>query len=690
VPLPDAADLGSGLDAKLRSLSRRVLTRDVLCSLAVAVPAGSVTAGAMMRGGFRAAAAAALALILTAAGSAIWLSRRRVRWTGAAAAREIERTSPSFRNVVITAEELSRHPDRARPSIRTRVLADAARSTEGVAAAEIVPVRLAVITAAAGLVLGPLVLTNLPERAAGTLRQVVQQAVGGSSPGQKGGLKLVATIVPPTYTRQPSRTISEPDRIDGLQGSQLRLVLQDSKGTGWRVRFGNDVLDSVPSNDGAVIDFALSQSGYLAIESDDTNSAGSRRLLPVSVTPDRAPTIRVEAPGKDLLLPDVRPVVSVTASASDDFGLQSLELRYTKASGSGEQFEFKEGSIPLAITRDSERAWNARANVAVSTLGLEPGDVLVYRLVAHDSRPGDAGLATSDTFFIEVAGPGQVALAGFELPPDHERYALSQQMIVLKIERLRAREQTLSRSALVEETANIAAEQRAVRGNFVFLMGGHVEDEEVEAEHSNEIQEGRLQNTARQEINAAIQHMGRAEQALVAVSTGAALPPARAAVQALQRAFGSNRYILRTLPVRSRVDPSRRLSGELSSASDWRRELQTAGLDHRTRAARDLLVRLLDVSQSMRSAPLEPELLTALAEQALAVDPTAEEWQAISKRLLRLRDAAGSDPAESKTLLNQALAVVVAEAQRGAATPVLVESGDEALRSAWAEEHRRQ
>ena len=144
---------------------------------------------------------------------------------------------------------------------------------------------------------------------------------------------------------------------------------------------------------------------------------------------------------------------------------------------------------------------------------------MIYRIVGRDERPGDAGLASSETFFIEVAGPGQVALEGFELPPDRERYALSQQMIVLKLERLRAREQTIDRATLEQEVGNIAAEQRAVRANFMFLMGGQVEDEEEEAEHSHEIQEGRLENTARREIVDAIQHMGRVEVGLAAVNT---------------------------------------------------------------------------------------------------------------------------------------------------------------------------
>ena len=62
-------------------------------------------------------------------------------------------------------------------------------------------------------------------------------------------------------------------------------------------------------------------------------------------------------------------------------------------------------------------------------------------------------------------------------------------------------------ASLEEQTSAIAAEQRAVRANFVFLMGGHVEDEEEEAEQSHEIQEGRLENTARREISRAVSHM---------------------------------------------------------------------------------------------------------------------------------------------------------------------------------------
>ena len=67
--------------------------------------------------------------------------------------------------------------------------------------------------------------------------------------------------------------------------------------------------------------------------------------------------------------------------------------------------------------------------------------------------------------------------------------------------------------------------------------------------------------------------MTSTEQALAAHDTGAALAAALKAVEALQKAFTRNRYILRTLPSRLRIDPSRRLSGVLDDVKDETRAM---------------------------------------------------------------------------------------------------------------------
>lgn len=685
MPPPETRDRTANLIGDLAAVARRLRMGEILRTIAVALPLAAVLDVLLRTIGLSAAAAGAIAVAVLVGSAGMWLRRVRLRWIPAAAARAIEAARPASRNVVITAEELLRHPERAAPPIRARVLHESAEIAGAVARTEVVPLRRPAVIAVVALGFAATLVTGVSGRATRVALGAIEQAVERVSPGTGGAPPVLATIVPPAYTHEAARTFENPERIEAVQGSRLRLTVRG--GGAWRVRFGPDALVATASGDATVVDLDLSRSGYLAIESQDREASASRRLLPVTVIPDRAPTIRVEAPGKDLLLPDATPVVGLSASATDDFGLQSLELRYTKVSGSGEQFEFKEGALPLTIARDSGRAWKARTDLALAKLGLTPGDAMIYRIVGRDERPGDAGLASSETFFIEVAGPGQVALAGFELPPDRERYALSQQMIVLKLERLRARERSLDRASLEQEVGNIAAEQRAVRANFVFLMGGQVEDEEAEAEHSHEIQEGRLENTARREIVDAIQHMGKVEVGLAAINTTAALPPARAAVEALQRAFGRNRYILRTLPVRSRVDPSRRLSGELSKASDWRRELTPPAPDAAVEAARALLARLLDLAPSVKSGSVAPLVLTTLAEEALAVNPAAEDWQAISRGLLNLRDGRGAEVERSATL-NQVVARVAAVAERASMATRSAER-NRGLKSAWAEERRQ-
>ena len=677
---PDqAADLAEALSA----ISRRLWISAILRASALALPLGAVAWILLTRAGLTAVTAAVLVVVVTTGITAAWLSRIGSRWAARTAAGSLEVAHPSSRNVVITAEELLRHPQRATAMVRARVFHEAAEIARGVAAPRVVSLGRPAAFAAAGFGVLVGLVTGVPQRGARAVIQTVEETLKQAAAGSNGVSMISATITPPPYTREPPRTIGNPDRIEALQGSRLRLEVQ---GGHWRIRFAADPLETRESGKTTAVDLTLVRSGYLAIEPIDRDATQARRLLPVLVTPDRAPAIRVEAPGKDLLLPDASPVIGVSASAVDDYGLQSLELRYTKVSGSGEQFEFKEGSLPLTIARESSRNWKARTDLALSRLGLAPGDTMIYRFVGRDERAGDAGFASSETFFIEVAGPGQVALAGFELPPDRERYALSQQMIVLKLERLRAREQTIDRATLEQEVGNIAAEQRAVRANFVFLMGGEIEDEEAEAEHSHEIQEGRLENTARREIADAIQHMGKVEAGLAAVNTAAALPPARAAVEALQRAFGKNRYILRALPVRSRVDPSRRLTGEISTASDWRREQLPPVPEASLIAARTLLVRLLELAPSLKSRSTSSLSLTTLAEQALAIDPASADWQAVSKGLLQLREAGGTELERSATL-NQVVARVAAIADRASLTLRPLDRNP-SLRSAWAEAGR--
>ena len=340
------------------------------------------------------------------------------------------------------------------------------------------------------------------------------------------------------------------------------------------------------------------------------------RTIPVVVSPDALPSVRITVPGRDLVYTGGNARITFDARATDDYGLRSLALHYTKVSGSGEQFEFKEGEIPLnADARASSRDWQGGAARSLDELDLKDGDMLVYRAVAADERPGD-GSASSDAFFIEISKLGVAAGDAFTLPEEETRYALSQQMLIIKTERLHQRRASMPPEELADAALNLAVEQRMIRAEFVFMLGGEVQDEEVEAEQSTELQEGRLQNRGQRDLRAATIAMSQAEKLLTGTNTAEALVAERAAVTALQRAFARDRYILRALASRANLDPARRLTGDLKDASGWVRTMRSGTGGSPCRAVAGLMA---GIGAFFRDAnTLGPARAAVLARQALS------------------------------------------------------------------------
>src|SRR5581483_8025615 len=276
--------------------------------------------------------------------------------------------------------------------------------------------------------------------------------------------------------------------------------------------------------------------------------------------------VRLTTPGRDLVFANAEPHVAVDARATDDFGLRSLTLQYTKVSGAGEEYTFGAGEIPLALTRTSPREWSGAASLALSRLGMKQGDMLVYRASATDTKPGERQ-STSDAFFIEISTLGVAAGDAFTLPEEETRYALSEQMLILKTERLNRTRGSMRAADVTEASMDLAVEQRTIRAEFVFMLGGEIEDEEVEAEQSIELQAGRLANRGQRDLRDATRAMSQAEKLLTGADPAFAIVAERTAVAALQRAFARDRYLLRALASRAQLDPSRRLTGRRAGGS---------------------------------------------------------------------------------------------------------------------------
>ena len=169
------------------------------------------------------------------------------------------------------------------------------------------------------------------------------------------------------------------------------------------------------------------------------------------------------------------------------------------------------------------------------------------------------------------------------------------------------------------------------------------------------------------------------------VSTERALPPARLAVEALQRAFGRSRYLLRSLAVRSRLDMSRRLTGDTRDARTWRRDPRE--IVESEVGSQMVFDRLMDAARRLRSGESFPsDEWRALAEAALRVDPSSAFWQSTSQSLSGLGNAAGE---AASTGVERVIREVAPHARAASLPAVRLAQPRTPLARAWAEDVRR-
>lgn len=588
----------------------------------------------------RSLAAVAAAVVV----SAVLAIRSRRRISAARIVRALERADQQLRNVLVTAEELSSGALHASDAARDRVFAEAAVLTRRIDLAACLRWRRPALV---------LAIATLAVSTAGVIRSLRAPRLVLRAIGTRAGTPAIAAfhfnvrVVPPAYTRLPAVTLDDPSQLDVVEGSDVTITSADD---GRRVLAHETALKT----DVLVFDAP----------------SGGHRAIPLVVTPDALPAVTITAPGRDLVYAAGAGRVVFAAQATDDFGLTSLTLHYTKVSGSGEQFAFEDGEIPLRVTRDSARAWRGDATRALGELRLADGDMLVYRAVASDARPG-GGVASSDAFFIEISRTGVAAGEAFTLPEQETRYALSQQMLIVKTERLQQQRASMPADALRDAAVNLAVEQRMIRAEFVFMIGGEVEDEEVEAARSTELQEGRLENRGQRDLRTATIAMSQAEKLLTAVDLGGALAAEHAAVDALQRAFARGRYILRALASRANLEAARRLTGDLSTARDWRRTIPPTPENKRAALLQDALRGVADLAAVPPAAAGGgfDARARVLAETVLRIDVWSAPLREASASLQQAADA--RDAGARHHALTAAAAAVAGEARRSGAAPVI-------------------
>lgn len=570
----------------------------------------------------------------------------------------VEGRAPECRNLLVTASELIEERSRTGPYVSGLVFRDAARIASALELAALFPIRNALVALTALAALWTFAATRVMPR------PTVTGAPTAPSTTTAMINRIDVEVTNPAYIGGAPRSLRDPARIEVRAGSRIRLTVRADGDTVTMETIAGRRALSANAAHMFIGEFLADADGYVALEPEFTDGRhGPRRLIGISAIADRPPTVRITTPGRDLKFTDGRQPIILAIAATDDNALASLRLRYTRVAGSGERFTFTDGEVPLTISRVDARTWNAHATWRLDSLNLGPGDMVVYRAVAADARPG-APPAESDSYIAEVLAPGGIAAAGFAIDPEVERYALSEQMVILKTERLLARKPTIAADSFAANAADLAAEQRRVRAEYVFMMGGEVGgvddglgdlNEQAEASGEGDLAVQRMLNQGRAALLSAIRTMSRAATSLTQPDLAAALLQEKEALVQLERTFSHTKIILRALTERERLDLTRRLSGTLTDAARDVRPVVAPERNPRMDVLRRALGDIATLAASREGGATASAHAAALAEDVLRVDPSSPAMQQVAAQLI---DAAailtGSRREPARALLDKA------------------------------------
>ena len=431
-------------------------------------------------------------------------------------------------------------------------------------------------------------------------------------PAQLPALSVTARVVPPPYAGRPTVEVTGP-HLSALRGSTVELHVQSRAA---RVTWAEqDGVEHPLELSGGRTTFTLlldrSRSLRLA-----TGAGGPVVLLELEAVPDTPPLVTLVAPDADRTVTSAPSRFSLHASARDDVAVLRMGFRWTLAQGQGESMHFRSGAVPARMTV-TERVAEAAASLDPGALGMNAGDTLVVWADATDGNtvdgPGEGRSEARIVRWVEAVVDLTGSATAARLPPP--KSLLTERELLARTERLV--HSGVGGAALRARSSDLAADQRQIRETFGFFLQMERQDGlelDVDDKELGESGDAR----ARKLLAQAVSEMWAAEAELSAVNPRGAIPPMRAAVKALDAAFGNERMSLRALrPPDKPVDESRRLSGK---QTELRPQASVASVSERPETHRvGVLARrlLLSAEQGM-----SPEVARALADAVWTLPAT--------------------------------------------------------------------
>jgi len=405
-----------------------------------------------------------------AASAILWLGRAQVRAVAVdRAALWIEERIPSLRYALVTAVD-PLYQGRV-PELDAQV--DAYRYDDVARGVVWTAVRVPAAT-----VLGTCIVLLLLPR--GSVGRVARPAAGDALRRETSSVShdplatLVVVIEPPAYTALPSTTSDDPSSVRALVGS--RVTLKGRRGSDGVYATVDSNRRAAENSDGR---WQLSVTMPSAPAVLALVAGAHRRLLSLEPVADSAPAVLLVAPARDSILRRPSGSLALSAELSDDHGLASSAFEYIVSSGSGESFTFKSGTLgalEFAGARNVRGTISAR--LSIDALGMRAGDIVHVRAVARDRNTvSGPTLGVSETRTIRIARADEYDSVAVDAapPPEPEKNALSQRMLLLMSQALEKKRRVLAKGPFVSESRAIALDQTRLRkrvGEIVFQRLG--------------------------------------------------------------------------------------------------------------------------------------------------------------------------------------------------------------------------
>lgn len=515
-------------------------------------------------------------------------------------------------------------------------------------------VRKTTVPAFAAAALAAILLYVSPASASGNAGLLARlgDRVSGSTAIPGSRLEDLGVVVtPPGYTGARVARLDDPASVAALTGSRI-LVTGPGSAEGIHASLGGSSLAVSGRRGGWSVSFAMPQKPVALALGD----RGYERLLVLEPKADAAPAIVLLAPARDSTLRVPRGVVRLSATATDDIGLNEAHFEYLVTTGAGEIFSARTVTTP-AVRFGGSRTGSLTATLDLTALKLGQGDVVSMRAIVNDrNRLSGPGVATSDTRTFRIARADEYDSVSVDAaaPAAMDSSAVSQRMLIIMTEGLVAKAKTLSRAELVKQSTVIGDLEDRIRKRVdAILNASDSPDEQAhleEAGHVHTVDEnaGPVNKNLLEAYNA----LWEAVRALQIAGPAPALPPMRVALKALDRARLANRVYLRGAPPRVIVDLGRvRLAGKEKGVPSLRTartaaDTMTAKLAERFSAAIEMLpassagaVRALTLLR-VDAISAAPSFAAALGE-ALAALRGARD---VTLPLLRARRALEGEP----------------------------------------------